>query len=217
MISINQITKAFGSPKTEVLKGISCDIEQGEFVSLTGKSGSGKTTMLYVISSLDEPTSGVVKIDDRDIHRMDEKSVHEFRNKEVGFVFQFHYLLPELTALENILMPARKAGTMDQQIDYAKELLLRFDLKDHMHKLPGQLSGGQQQRVSVARAIVSKPRFLFADEPTGNLDSVNAKMVMDIFCDLNKSQGMTIVCVTHDPDFAKIAQRELILKDGVLS
>jgi lipoprotein-releasing system ATP-binding protein len=216
MIILDNVTKSFGVPPTHVIKGISNTIDDGEFVSLTGKSGSGKTTLLYIMSSLDDPTTGSVHIDQRNIHTMNKHNVHQFRNQDVGFVFQSHYLLPELSALENILLPTRKNNTLLEKKPYAIELLKRFELGDHIHKLPGQLSGGQQQRVAVIRAIVTKPRYLFADEPTGNLDSMNAKMVMDIFSDLNQSEKMTIVFVTHDSDFAKIAQRQLHLKDGQL-
>ncbi|TGK03209.1 ABC transporter ATP-binding protein [Leptospira langatensis] len=216
-ILIEEIRKSFGKPPTEVIKGISLEIRAGEFVSLTGKSGSGKSTLLYLISSLDDPSGGRVSIDGKDIHSLDQKELHAFRNRHMGFVFQFHYLLPEFTALENVLMPALKAGKLPEKREEAIRLLKRFDLGDKLNYLPSQLSGGQMQRVSIARALVMRPRYLFADEPTGALDSKNAKVVMDIFKDINHSDGTTVIMVTHDPDFAKSAKRQIRLVDGKIS
>lgn len=216
-IVIDQVTKSFGNPPTDVIKGVNFRVEQGEFVSLTGKSGSGKSTLLYIISTLDAPTKGRVLIDDHDVVSLSSKELHEFRNRYMGFVFQFHYLLPEFSALENVLMPARKAGQLTTKKEYAEFLLEKFDLKDKLHQRPGQLSGGQAQRVAIARALIMQPRYVFADEPTGSLDSTNAKIVMDIFRKINSEEKCTIIYVTHDADFARLARRRIELVDGMLS
>lgn len=217
MISVEGVTKSFGNPPTEVIKGVSFTIEEGAFASLTGKSGSGKSTLLYIISTLDAPTTGRVMIGGKDVVQMQPRELHEFRNTNMGFVFQFHYLLPEFTAIENVLMPARKAGMLAEKRDYAVHLLERFDLKDKMNHRPGQLSGGQAQRVAIARALVMNPKYIFADEPTGALDSANAGIVMDIFRTINREEKCTIVYVTHDTDFAKLAKRRIALVDGALT
>lgn len=213
MIEVTKLTQSFGE-KAVILHDLNFTVADGEYVSLTGRSGSGKTTLLYCISSLELPTEGDVVIDNVNIREMNEQQLHHFRNQDIGFVFQFHYLLPELTALENVLMPARKAKREKQTKEFAEFLLEKFDLAQHMNKLPGQLSGGQAQRVAIARAMAMKPKYLFADEPTGNLDSNNAKVIMDIFDHLNQTEGTTIVCVTHDQEFAKAATRNLELFDG---
>ncbi|GBF40220.1 ABC transporter ATP-binding protein [Leptospira johnsonii] len=216
-IILENVKKSFGKPPTEVIKGISLGIQEGEFVSLTGKSGSGKSTLLYLISSLDDPSQGIISIDGRNISSLSQTDLHSFRNLHMGFVFQFHYLLPEFTALENVLMPALKAGKLKEKREYAIGLLKRFDLGDKLDHIPSKLSGGQMQRVSIARALVMKPRYLFADEPTGALDSANAKIVMDIFKDINKTEGTTVIMVTHDADFAKSAKKQIKLVDGMIS
>lgn len=211
-ISVFNLQKTFGS--TEIIKGVSLDIEEGDYVSLTGKSGSGKSTLLYMISSLDPPSLGAIHIDGKDIYRMDEEEIHEFRNKRMGFIFQFHYLLPEFTALENVLMPARKAGLLNERQSYAEHLLEEFDLKDRMNYRINRLSGGQAQRVAIARALVMNPKYIFADEPTGALDSANTKVVMNILAKVNREINTTIVVVTHDPDFAAKTKRQIHLVDG---
>ncbi len=216
-IVLEQVKKSFGKPPTDIIKGVSLEIEAGEFVSLTGKSGSGKSTLLYLISSLDDPSQGKVKIDGKDLVLLSQAELHSFRNKHMGFVFQFHYLLPEFTALENVLMPALKAGQLAEKKADAIRILERFDLGDKLNHIPSQLSGGQMQRVSIARALVMNPRYLFADEPTGSLDSANAKIVMDIFRDINRTEGTTVIMVTHDPDFAKSAKRQIKLVDGQIA
>ena len=213
MIEVKNLTQSFGKDAT-VLHDLSFTIADGDYVSLTGRSGSGKTTLLYCISSLETPTKGDVIIDGVSLRTMDENALHVFRNQSIGFVFQFHYLLPELSALENILMPARKAKKEKQTKKFALQLLERFELSQHIHKRPGELSGGQAQRVAIIRAMAMKPKYLFADEPTGSLDSNNAKIIMDIFDDLNQTEGTTIICVTHDQEFAKTANRNLELFDG---
>jgi lipoprotein-releasing system ATP-binding protein len=215
-ILVESVTKSFGEPPTQVIKHVSFSIKDGEFVSLTGKSGSGKSTLLYIISTLDAPTTGQVFLEDRDVTSLNNKELHEFRNRYMGFVFQFHYLLPEFSSLENILMPARKAGMLAQKRAYAEHLMEKFDLKEKLHNKPGELSGGQAQRVAIARALIMQPKYLFADEPTGSLDSTNAKIVMDIFRQINKEENCTIIYVTHDQDFAKLAKRKIELVDGKL-
>ncbi|EPG66434.1 ABC transporter ATP-binding protein [Leptospira wolffii] len=216
-IRLENVRKSFGKPPTDIIKDVSLEIKAGEFVSLTGKSGSGKSTLLYLISSLDDPTQGKVHIDEKDLASLPPKELHMFRNRHMGFVFQFHYLLPEFTSLENVLMPAMKAGVREEKKKDAIELLERFGLGDKLDHIPSQLSGGQMQRVSIARALVMRPRYLFADEPTGALDSANAKIVMDIFKNINKQDGTTVIMVTHDPDFAKSAKRQIHLIDGKIS
>ncbi|EID99625.1 ABC transporter ATP-binding protein [Leptospira licerasiae] len=216
-IILENVKKSFGKPPVDVIKGISLEIKENEFVSLTGKSGSGKSTLLYLISSLDDPSQGVISIDKKKISSLSQTDLHSFRNLHMGFVFQFHYLLPEFTALENVLMPALKAGKLKEKREDAIRLLKRFDLGDKLDHIPSKLSGGQMQRVSIARALVMRPRYLFADEPTGALDSANAKIVMDIFKDINRTEGTTVIMVTHDPDFAKSAKIQIKLVDGMIS
>jgi len=211
-IKIEHISKKFSN--ATVLKNISLQIEKGEFVSLTGKSGSGKSTLLYLMSSLDFPSEGSITIDGFPLGSLSQRELHVFRNREMGFIFQFHYLLPEFTALENVLMPARKAGVLQEKEKFAKELFRRFDLEEKMNELPGRLSGGQQQRVAIVRAMIMKPSYLFADEPTGALDSTNGKIVMDIFRRINREEKTTVVLVTHDNEFASFATRRIVLVDG---
>ncbi len=212
MIELHNVEKTIGSAK--ILKDISLSIAAGEFVSISGRSGSGKSTLLYLLSTLDQPSGGKIKIAGHDPSCWDETELHHFRNQEIGFVFQFHYLLPELTALENILMPARKNRQHLELTARAKQLLEQFGLDGKEHSFPGQLSGGEQQRVSIARALIMQPRFIFADEPTGNLDSANGDIVMDILETANRQQGSTLILVTHEADYAKRAKREVFLHDG---
>jgi len=213
-LKVTHLEKELGAQKSLVLKDLSFEVESGEFVSLTGKSGSGKSTLLYILSTLDWPTRGHVFYGDKDVQALSAKELHKLRNEKVGFVFQFHYLLPELTALENVLMPARKAGIAKEKENFAKELLASVGLGDRMNHLPRELSGGQSQRVSIARSLIMNPQFLFADEPTGSLDSVNSALVFDIFKKINNEFKTTIVMVTHDPDMAKATDRQIYLIDG---
>ena len=213
-ILTKNISKSFGKPAIKVLKDINLEIKNGEFISLSGKSGSGKSTLLYILSTLDTPSTGVLTLDDKDVSKIEESDLHKFRNLKMGFVFQFHYLLPELTALENVLMPARKTNQELLLEEKAKTILNEFGLIDKHSKKPSQLSGGEQQRVSIARSLIMEPEYIFADEPTGNLDSGNGKLVMDIFKKINKTRGTTIVYVTHDIEFANLAERKIYLKDG---
>lgn len=214
MIKVENVYKSFGSPAVDILSNITMTVADGEFISLTGRSGSGKSTLLYILSSLDTPSKGNIRIDNNDLSAMDATTLHRFRNEHMGFVFQFHYLLPELTSLENILMPARKTKRMQELQPYAEHLMEQFNIADKRYQTPKQLSGGQQQRVSIARSLIMRPRYLFADEPTGNLDSANSGIVIDIFRKINQENNTTIVFVTHDNDFAKLADRQVILKDG---
>lgn len=216
-LQASQIFKSFGEPSVDVLKNISFEISSGAFVALTGKSGSGKSTLLYILSSLDRATSGKVMIDGHDISKLDAQELNEFRNKNMGFIFQSHYLIAELSALENVLLPARRYGLLKEKESEALQLLNDFGLAKLIHRLPRQLSGGEQQRVAIARALVMKPKYLFADEPTGSLDTVNGEIVMGLIKKANKELGTTVILVTHDPDFAAQAESQINLIDGVVS
>jgi ABC-type lipoprotein export system ATPase subunit len=210
----HHLVKAFGDPPQEVLHGLTLTIEQGEFVALTGKSGSGKSTLLYLLSTLDTPTSGEVILNGTPVSNLGSHEVHALRNLKMGFVFQFHYLLPDLNAIENVLLPAMKAGEETKRKERARYLLNEFGILDKAQRLPGQLSGGEQQRVAIARALIMNPSLVFADEPTGNLDSQNAEIVMNLLKRINREEGSTMVLITHDEDFAKQALRQIQLKDG---
>ncbi|MCW7460033.1 ABC transporter ATP-binding protein [Leptospira bandrabouensis] len=216
-IEAKHIFKSFGEPPQEVLKDVSLEIDVGDFVALTGKSGSGKSTLLYIISGLDNPTSGDVKLNGSSLLGMGSQEIHALRNLSIGFVFQFHYLLPELTGLENITMPARKTGSHKVTEEYALHLMESFSVLHCKDKFPSQMSGGEGQRVAIARALVQKPKFLFADEPTGNLDTANGDKVMDIFKRINNEDGTTILFVTHDPDYAGLASRRVHMIDGKIA
>lgn len=213
-IRIQDLVKSFDNPDKPVLKGLTVDINGGEFVSITGRSGSGKSTFLYCVSGLDTISSGTVSVGGRDIHGMDPAEIHRFRNEEMGFVFQFHYLLPELSALENVLMPARKKGIHQEMEPEALSLLEQFEVSHARSRKPSQMSGGEQQRVAIARALIMKPSLLFADEPTGNLDSVNGETVLSIIERINSELGVTVLMVTHEADYAARATRELEFADG---
>lgn len=214
MIIGEKIIKSFGNPPIEILHGLDFRINDGEFVSISGRSGSGKSTLLYIISTLDLPNQGRLWIDGQDLAQMSQKEVHRFRNESVGFIFQFHYLLPELTALENVLLGPRNLGLINEKKKYALKLLDSVGVLDQADKLPAQMSGGQQQRVAIARALVMNPRYIFADEPTGNLDSQSGEKVMEILERINREHNTTICLVTHDPDYALRAHREIVLADG---
>lgn len=213
-IRARNIRKSFGAPAQEVLKGIDLHIDEGEFVSINGRSGSGKSTLLYILSSLDPASAGELELDGKNIHAMSDEQLHRFRNEKMGFVFQFHYLLPELTAIENILMPARKTQSENARRERAIDLMNEFGLGDKLKRLPGKLSGGEQQRVAIARALIMEPRYIFADEPTGNLDSVNGDLVMQIFKRISREQNTAVIMVTHDPDYAALADRSVHIADG---
>ncbi len=214
-LKLIDIKKSFGVPATNVLKGISLDVNDGELVSIVGRSGSGKSTLLYIMSTLDNATSGNIFYDDKDLTTMSQKEIHEIRNTNIGFVFQFHYLLPELSVLENVLMPARKHGQHKRYETQAIELISEVDLKGKEDRMPSQLSGGEQQRVAIARALLMSPKYLFADEPTGNLDSVNGDRIMALFQKINLEKKTTVIYVTHDLDYANLAHRKIELVDGL--
>jgi putative ABC transport system ATP-binding protein/lipoprotein-releasing system ATP-binding protein len=213
-IVLRDVVKSFGTPPTRALDGVTLTLNDGEFISLTGRSGSGKSTLLYIVSSLDTATSGTVEIDGKNIKSLGVRPLHEFRNTDMGFVFQFHYLLPELTAIENVLMPAMKTKRHHELHDYGVSLLAEFGLEQKTRRFPSQLSGGEQQRVAIARSLVMSPRYLFADEPTGNLDSASGDTVMTLLKRVNAERGTTVVMVTHDPDYAALAPRRIHLVDG---
>lgn len=213
------ISKYFYEPqKFQVLKDISFEVKKGEFLSLIGKSGSGKSTLLYVLSTMDTDFSGNLSINGTDLTNKTQNELAKFRNEHIGFVFQFHYLLPEFSALDNVMLPALKLGKYSkQQIEEsALEKLNILGIKDQAHKLTNKLSGGQQQRVAIARALINNPSIIMGDEPTGNLDSKNTQIVFDIFRELASEQGQTIIAVTHDDEFAANCDRVIELTDGKL-
>lgn len=202
-----------------LVNGINLSIQRGEFIAITGPSGSGKSSLLYLLSLLDKPTTGRVLLDGQDVTDIAEDDCADLRLRKLGFVFQFHFLLPEFTALENVQLPMQKLGALSPtaQVRRAAELLDQFGLADHRHKRPDQVSGGQRQRIAIARAIANEPLVILADEPTGNLDTSNSANVRDIFTQLAREHGKTIVAVTHEPDFAAAATRRIHLVDGKLA
>ena len=207
-----------GAAAREVLRGVDITIEAGEFVALVGPSGSGKSTLLYLLGGLDHPDAGGVEIAGEDLARVDDDTLAKLRNRLIGFVYQFHFLLPEFSALENVLMPLWARGGGRSREDRARgfDLLGRVGIAEKAGKLPRELSGGEQQRVAVARSLVNSPKLLLADEPTGNLDSANADAVYELFRELNRDFGQTILVVTHDVDWAARSDRVLRLLDGRL-
>lgn len=215
MIDVKNITKSFG--KLQVLKGINLHLDKGEVVSIVGPSGAGKTTLLQIIGTLDKPDSGSVVIDGTDVSNLSQKKLADFRNLNIGFVFQFHQLLPEFTALENIMIPAFIAGKSHKEAKArAQELLDFMGLADRASHKPNELSGGEKQRVAVARALVNNPAVILADEPSGSLDSKNKAELHQLFFDLRDKFGQTFVIVTHDEALAALTDRTIHMKDGQL-
>ena len=215
MIKLEGITKSFGS--LQVLKGIDLEINKGEIVSIVGPSGAGKTTLLQIMGTLDEPDAGTVQIDGSVVSRMKEKELSAFRNKNIGFVFQFHQLLPEFTALENVMIPALIAGVSSKEAnDRATKILDFMGLVDRASHKPNELSGGEKQRVAVARALINDPAVILADEPSGSLDTHNKEDLHQLFFDLRDRLGQTFVIVTHDEGLAKITDRTVHIVDGMI-
>ena len=218
MIRIIDLHKSFESPHSiEVLKGITIDILPSELLCIMGASGVGKSTLLHILGTLDRPTQGRVLFEDEDIFSLDDEKLAEFRNRKIGFVFQFHHLLPEFTALENTMMPALIAGIGKHQAsDRATQLLQEVGLAERLSHCPGELSGGEQQRVAVARALALEPQLLLADEPTGNLDTQTGEEIFAMMKNLNKQRGITIVLVTHNEKLSAQADRTVRMVDGKL-
>ena len=201
--------------KINVLNGVDINISSGEIVSIVGKSGAGKSTLLYILSSLENPDKGNVFIDGINLKSLNKNQIAHFRNKNIGFVFQFHNLLPEFNALENVCLPGYMTDKSRKEVENQGTTLLDFlDLKDRMFHRPSELSGGEQQRVAVARSLINNPSIVFADEPSGNLDSSNSKQLFNLIKKLNKELNQTFILVTHNMDFASIAKRVLEIKDG---
>ncbi len=219
ILKADTIVKYFYEPeKFQVLKGISFDVKKGEFLSIIGKSGCGKSTLLYVLSTLDTDYEGKLEINGEVLTGQKQNALSRFRNEHLGFVFQFHYLLPEFTALQNVMLPALKLGKYSEKEveERAMEKLRLVEMEDYAKKFASKLSGGQQQRVAIARALVNDPSIIMGDEPTGNLDKANSQRVYDIFRQLANENGQTIITVTHDHDFANGSDRIIEMEDGLI-
>jgi len=215
LVTVQNVTKTFEHEgrSLEVLKGIDLEIGSGEMVTIVGPSGAGKSTLLHLIGTLDLPTEGRILYGGRDVTRLGSSDLAEFRNRSIGFVFQFHHLLPEFTALENVMMPGLIQGGRRFE-DRARELLSEVGLSERLTHRPGELSGGEQQRVALARALLMEPKLVLADEPTGNLDSQTSDSVQSLIFDLNRRHGITFLIVTHSRDFAAMMPRQVSMKDG---
>lgn len=225
LLTAKDITKAYrrtGQADTVVLRGVSLTVDAGEFVALVGPSGAGKSTLLHILASLDEADSGTIELVAKNVHvnyaSMEDKQRSRIRNEVIGMVFQFHHLLPEFTALENVMMPLLIAGVHDKAAKARSMTLLdKVGLTDRAPHMPSELSGGEQARVAIARALINEPAILFADEPTGNLDSANATAVVELLCDLQRTRGITCVIATHSVEIAARAQRVIQMKDGLFT
>lgn len=216
IIQIENLRKSYGS--LEVLRGVSLSIAEGEVVAIVGPSGAGKTTLLHAVATLSEFDSGKVVVDGVDVGTLDSDSAADFRSQKVGMVFQFHYLLPEFSALENVCLPAYIAGREKVEVEQrARELLDMMGLSERIHHKPSELSGGEQQRVAIARALINSPRLLLADEPSGNLDSHNRTEIHNLFFRLRDELGLTVVVVTHDEGLAQMSDRKITIIDGLTS
>jgi lipoprotein-releasing system ATP-binding protein len=221
-IRLESVTRVFGAPngaggKLYVLRGVTMDVGQGEIVAIVGASGAGKSTLLHIMGTLDRPTTGRILYDGRDVFALPDEELARFRNSAIGFVFQFHHLLPEFTALENVAMPALIGRrTMAEALPRARMLLEDVGLAERLHAKPPTLSGGEQQRVAVARALMNSPRLVLADEPSGNLDTTNAQALHQLIRDLSRRHGQTFVLVTHNQGLAEQADRVVRIADGVV-
>lgn len=215
MLIASAITKSYG--QVHVLKGVSLEIKKKEIVSIIGSSGAGKSTLLHILGTLDEPDSGEIFLNGQPLHSLNGKALAAFRNRHIGFVFQFHHLLPEFTALENVCIPGWIAGRKKKEVQQQAEKLLRtLNLGNRIDNKPQAMSGGEQQRVAVARALINNPSIVFADEPTGNLDSNNAKELHDLFINLRNNFDQTFLIVTHNEELAALSDRVLHMKDGMI-
>lgn len=215
MIQATNIHKSFDT--LEVLKGVDLQVNKGEIVSIVGPSGAGKTTLLQILGTLDKPNQGIVKVDGIDLSKMSENEQAAFRNQRIGFIFQFHQLLPEFTALENVMIPALIANQNWKKIkDKAKELLKYLQLGERLDHKPSEMSGGEKQRVAVARALINDPKIILADEPSGSLDSKNKEDLHKLLFDLRDKFGLTIVIVTHDKELAALSDRVIEMRDGLI-
>ncbi|PKP04994.1 MAG: lipoprotein-releasing system ATP-binding protein LolD [Bacteroidetes bacterium HGW-Bacteroidetes-6] len=214
-IQLINIKRSFGN--LQVLKGIDLTVEKNEIISILGASGAGKTTLLHIIGTLDKPDGGQVLFDGTDVFAMGDRKLNVFRNTHIGFVFQFHHLLPEFTALENVCIPAFIGGrNKTETIDKAEKLLATLGLGERITHKPSALSGGEQQRVAVARALINDPDVILADEPSGNLDSDNARELHELFLQLRSELKQTFIIITHNADLARMSDRQIVIKDGVL-
>jgi len=220
IVKVNGICKSYrdSASNLEVLKDINFTVGKGEFLAIQGPSGVGKSTLLHILGGLDNPTTGAVYFEGADIYGLDENERAAFRNRKVGFVFQFFHLLPELTALENVLLPSilRSWWARKKNLEFARQILDRLGLSQRLGHKPQALSGGEQQRVAIARALINRPQLLLCDEPTGNLDSENGENILQLLTELNRSEKITVIMVTHDKDIAKGAGRIIHLKDGII-
>lgn len=215
MLQATGIKKSYG--KLQILKGVDLHVQTGEIVTIVGASGAGKSTLLHIIGTLDQPAAGEVRINDIPVHSLSPQKLSAFRNEHIGFIFQFHHLLPEFTALENICIPAYIAKKSKRQATHrAQELLELLGLEHRTHHKPNELSGGEQQRVAVARALINNPSIILADEPSGNLDSQNAESLHHLFTDLRDRLNQTLVIVTHNESLANMANRKVMMKDGLI-
>ncbi len=220
VLTCNNLYKSYkqGDSTLEILTGVNLNVASGETVSIMGSSGSGKSTLLHILAGLDNATSGEVVVDGNELNKLSDNQICQVRNKNLGFIYQFHHLLPEFTAVENVLMPLIiHGGVGDKERKHAKDILGRLGLSGRVEHFPGQLSGGERQRVAIARAVVNNPKLVFADEPTGNLDNTTSNQVLDIFFELQKELQTSLIIVTHDPEVAAKTSVQYRLHAGVLT
>ncbi len=215
MIKAQNISKSYD--QLQVLKSVGLHIKKGEVVAIVGKSGAGKSTLLHILGTLDQPDEGYLSINGTDITALSSKELATFRNKQIGFIFQFHHLLPEFNALENVCIPAYIQGKTQKEAEKrAKTLLVDLGLKERLHHKPAELSGGEQQRVAVARALMNNPAIILADEPSGNLDTATSKELHELFFELRDKYQQTFIIVTHNPELAEMSDRRLVMQDGLI-